>query len=310
MTSLIAIVGPTAVGKSNLAIKLAHKFRGEIINADSRQIYKQMDIGTAKPTPSELSAIRHHLIDLINPDDQFSLSIYQKLVSQTIMDVKSRHKTPFLVGGTGQYVWAVIEGWQIPGILPDLEFRRSMETRAEQEGPMPLYEELKLQDGDAAKRITPANVRRVIRALEIAKSREKTSSTILNKKNPQFNVLTIGLNLDRQALYKKIDNRVDEMIKKGLIDEVKALLNKGYGLDLPSMSGIGYKQIGLYLTNQISLEDAVQKIKYATHSFARRQYNWFRLTDKRIKWFDVASEIEDNISELVSDFLQKSTQKD
>ena len=310
MTSLIAIVGPTAVGKSNLAIKLAHKFQGEIINADSRQIYKYMDVGTAKPTPSELSAIPHHLIDLINPDDQFSLVVYQKLVTQTINDLKSRHKAPFLVGGTGQYVWAVIEGWQIPAILPDLEFRRSMEIRAKQEGPLPLYEELKIQDAGAAKRIVPANVRRVIRALEIAKSSEKTSSIMLRGKNPQLNVLIIGLTLDRQALYKKIDNRVDEMIKNGLIDEVKALLNKGYGLGLPSMSGIGYKQIGLYLTNQISLDDAVQKIKYATHSFARRQYNWFRLTDKRIKWFDVASEIEDNISGLVSDFLEKSTQKD
>jgi tRNA dimethylallyltransferase len=309
MTSLIAIVGPTAVGKSNLAIKLALKFRGEIINADSRQIYKYMDIGTAKPTPSELSAIPHHLINLINPDNQFSLAVYQKLVSKTIHDIKSRQKNPFLVGGTGQYVWAVVEGWQVPAILPDLEFRRLMEIRAEREGPMPLYEELKIQDEDAAKRIIPANVRRVIRALEIAKSQGKASST-MKKQNPQFNVLIIGLTLNRQALYEKIDNRVDEMIKNGLIDEVKALLNKGYNLNLPSMSGIGYKQIGLYLSNEISLDDAVQKIKYATHSFARRQYNWFRLTDKRIKWFDVASEIEDNISGLVSEFLLNYNKKD
>lgn len=306
MTSIIAIVGPTAIGKSKIAIKLAQKFSGEIINADSRQIYKYMDVGTAKPTSSDIKTVRHHLINIINPDEQFSVALYQKLVSETVKDIKSRDKVPFLVGGTGQYIWSVIEGWQVPAILPHPQFRKLLEDKAEREGEMALYKELQAQDPDTAAKIVPTNVRRVIRALEIIKYSDDPAAKILHKKNPKFSSLIIGLTIERQLLYKMIDNRVEDMIKAQLVDEVKKLLDKGYNLDLPSMSGIGYKQIGLYLAGQISLEDAIQKIKYATHSFARRQYTWFRLKDERIKWFDVASDIEDNICKLVSNFLDKS----
>jgi tRNA dimethylallyltransferase len=302
MTSLIAIVGPTAVGKSELAIRLAKRFNGEIINADSRQVYRFMDIGTAKPDTQDLKALPYHLINIIDPDKSFSLSLYHELALRLINDLSLKGNIPFLVGGTGQYIWALLEGWAVPNIPPDREFREAMEIKAKEKGAMALYEELQSKDSDAAKRIMPTNTRRIIRALEIIKySREKTS---YKKVKPSFNYLIIGLTADRSLLYEMIDKRVDKMINSGFVEEVKSLLNMGYDLGLPSMSGIGYQQIGRYLKEEISLKEAIQEIKYETHRFARKQYAWFRLQDNRIHWFDVSSDIEDNMNKLISEFLK------
>jgi tRNA dimethylallyltransferase len=300
MNRLVAIVGPTGVGKTWLSLKLAQRFNGEIVNADSRQVYLQMDIGTAKPTKEELALVPHHLIDIINPDEDFSLAQYQKLAYDAIDSVRSRGKLPFLVGGTGQYVWAVLEGWVIPQVPPDSEFRHSLEQRAEAGEAAELYAELRDIDQAAAGKIDPRNVRRVIRALEV--SRQKPFSQTARKVPPPFEPLIIGLTLERKELYHRVDARVDEMMARGFIEEVRRLLEMGYSLSLPAMSSIGYREIGQYLEGKMTLEEAVLKIKTGTHRFIRHQYAWFRLEDKKMRWWKTGEtkeeEVETTIKEL------------
>jgi tRNA dimethylallyltransferase len=300
MKCLVAVIGPTAVGKSQLALRLVKDFNGEIINADSRQVYRYMDIGTAKPGHDELSIIRHHLIDLINPDESFSLAIYQKLAFEAIEDIQKRHKLPFLVGGSGLYVWSVIEGWEIPPVAPDTALRHSLEMRAKEEGGYALYQELQKLDPVASTKIMPTNLRRIIRALEICQTTGQPVSQLWHKKSPPYPVLIIGLTMQRADLYRRIDSRVDEMIKQGLIDEVKALMAKGYSLDLPSMSGIGYKQIGNFLQEKLDLNAAIEQIKNETHRFARHQYAWFHLNDARIHWFNEYNDIQEEATGLIA----------
>jgi len=284
MTPLFAIVGPTATGKSSLALELCQTLNGEIISADSRQVYRYMDIGTAKPTVEEQAAVPHHLIDVVDPDEDFSLAMYQSRALEAVQDIQRRGKTAFLVGGSGLYVWALLEGWRIPPVPPNPSLRSELEAKARSEGVTVLYEKLKEIDPAAAERIDPRNVRRVIRALEVCQ--QGTQFSELQVKQPFVDSVIIGLTTDRDNLYKRIDARVDSMIEKGLVAEVKSLMARGYGLDLPSMSSLGYKQIGLYLQGKTDLPTAIQQIKFDTHSFARHQYNWFRLKDKRINWFE------------------------
>ena len=303
MECLVAVIGPTAVGKSKLALRLAQDFDGAIVNADSRQVYRYMDIGTAKPSYVERFLIQHHLVDVINPDESFSLAIYQQLAFEAIRDIQQRRKLPLLVGGSGLYVWSILEGWKIPQVPPDAEFRHSLEARAKEEGSYILYQELAKADPVAATRIMPNNVRRIIRALEICQATGKPASQLWQKQAPPFQVLIIGLTAQRDDLYHMIDFRAEEMIKQGLIDEVKDLMAKGYTLDLPSMSGIGYRQIGAFLQEKVDITTAIQQIKYGTHRFARHQYAWFHLDDARIHWFDTHDDIEKEVTTLVSAFL-------
>ncbi len=303
MNRLIAIVGPTGIGKSRLALHLAGRFNGEIISADSRQVYRYLDIGTAKPTPDELSLIPHHLIDIIDPDEDFSLAIYQKMANQAIVDIFNRNRLPFLVGGTGLYVRAVLEGWQVPGVSPDPQFRYNIEKRAGERGSDELYEELVRVDPQAAQKIDRRNVRRIIRALEVYAGAKKPFSELGIKKAPAFEYHVIGLTADREALYRRVDRRVDEMIARGLVREVENLLKMGYHLDLTSMSGIGYRQIGQYLKGELTLEAAVEKIKTETHRFIRHQYAWFRLKDEKINWFDIEKHGDNEIEEELAGFL-------
>lgn len=300
MNRLIAIVGPTGIGKTRLSIYLAQKFNGEIVNADSRQIYRFMDIGTAKPSEVEQSLIPHHLIDIRNPDEDFSLAAYQKLTYQAISDIQKRVKLPFLVGGNGQYVWAVLEGWLVPKVPPDTEYRRLLEQKA-RDNAGELYQELRHLDPVAALKINPRNIRRVIRALEV--SRQGPFSQSYGKSRPFFDSLIIGLTMERKKLYHQVDTRVDSMIKSGFINEVKKLIKMGYSPDLPSMSGIGYREIGQYLQGKITLEEAVYKIKTGTHRFIRHQYAWFKFKDERIKWFDVSDRSEGDIEKMVKKWL-------
>jgi len=302
MNRLIAIVGPTAVGNSRLAIRLAQTFSGEILNADSRQVYRHMDIGTAKPTPEELALIPHHLISAINPDAPFSLAQYQEMAYQTIKDIHRRGKLPLLVGGSGLYVWALVEGWQIPRVPPSPQLRQRLEEKAAAIGPDKLYQELLEIDPAAAQKIDPRNVRRVIRALEVHHQTGTPFSQLQKKQSPPFETLLIGLTCERAELYRRIDERVDVMIAQGLIKEVAKLVTMGY-LTLPAMSTIGYRQIGKYLQGETSLEEAVQQIKHETHRFARHQYAWFRLNDNRIKWFNISCPFEADVELLVDSFL-------
>jgi tRNA dimethylallyltransferase len=301
MNKLIAIVGPTAVGKSKLAIHLAAAFDGEVVSADSRQVYRYMDIGTAKPSPQERALIPHHLIDVVDPDEDFSLALYQEMANRAVEDIQRRGKLAILVGGSGLYVWAVIDSWCIPHIPPDVTLRNSLEERAKREGYMALYEELELVDLASAKRIDPRNVRRVIRAIEVCRLSGAPFSQ-LQRSSPLFRTLVLGLTTERADLYRRIDSRVDGMIEGGLIQEVEGLLERGYSLDLPSMSGLGYKQMGQYLKEEIDLDQAVKRIKYETHRFARHQYAWFRPKDERIHWFDIRDEMEESIRSLVQGF--------
>ncbi|HEX76751.1 MAG TPA: tRNA (adenosine(37)-N6)-dimethylallyltransferase MiaA [Dehalococcoidia bacterium] len=303
MKCLVAVIGPTAVGKSQLALRLAQDFNGEIVNADSRQVYRYMDIGTAKPGQAERSLIQHHLVDMINPDEPFSLAIYHKLASGVIEDIQQRHKLPILVGGSGLYVWAVVEGWKIPQVPPDTELRHRLETRVKEEGGYALYQELQRVDPVAATKIMPTNLRRIIRALEIYQLTGQPAYQLWQKEAPPYPILIIGLTAERGDLYKRIDFRIDEMIKQGLVDEVKDLMAKGYSLDLPSMSGIGYRQIGMFLQGELDLPTAIQQLKHETHRFARHQYAWFHLDDARIHWFDVSDDIQEKARGLVQAFL-------
>lgn len=303
MKCLIAVIGPTAVGKTNLALRLAQEFDGEIINADSRQVYRFMDIGTAKPSKTDRAQIPHHLIDIVNPDEPFSLALYKTLANEVIDDIHQRNKLPLLVGGSGLYIWSLIEGWLIPEVPPDVEFRRHWETIAREKGVSTVFNELKRIDPVAATKIMPSNLRRIIRALEIYQGTGRPPSELWHKQSPPFPTKIIGLTTDRQTLYTMIDLRVDEMMANGLVDEVKNLIASGYSLDFPSMSGIGYRQIGMFLQNEITLPDAIQQIKYETHKFARRQYAWFRLNDARIYWFDIYGTIQEPIDNLVKTII-------
>lgn len=309
MSHLIAIVGPTAVGKSALAIHLAQVFGGEIVSADSRQVFHGMDIGTAKPSPEERELVPHHLIDVVEPDQDFTLALYQQMATRTIQDIERRGRLALLVGGSGLYVRALLGGFRIPHVSPDAELRRRLEQKAEKEGHMALYKELIGVDPTAAKRIDPRNVRRVIRALEVFRalglpfSHLQGSSSFL----PNFRTITIGLTTSRVDLYSRIDLRVDRMMEQGLVKEVELLLEQGYSLDLPSMSGLGYKQIGQYLKRELNLAEAVQKIKNETHRFARHQYAWFRLNDEAIHWFHVGDGMEQLVQSLLQGFITGPT---
>ena len=283
---MIAIVGPTAVGKSELALHLAKYFPAEIISADSRQIYRYMDIGTNKPTPDERALVPHHLIDVVNPDEDFSLAMYHQLANGALNATQRKGKLPLMVGGSGLYVWSLVEGWKIPQVPPNPKLRQQLEARAEQEGNQGLYQELQDIDPAAAEKINPNNTRRIIRALEIYDATGQPSSRLQRKEVPDFPVLLIGLTQDRNELYEIIDCRVDKMIQRGFVEEVEQLLEKGYGSSLPSMSGIGYQQIVQFLRNEMTLPEAVDRIKYETHRLARHQYAWFHLDDSRIHWFD------------------------
>jgi tRNA dimethylallyltransferase len=305
MNRLVAVVGPTGVGKSRLALYLARALDGEIVSADSRQLYRYMDIGTAKPTPDELSLVPHHLIDIVNPDQDFSLAQYQQLAYKAIEDISQRNRLALLVGGSGLYVWSVLDGWQIPAVAPDLKLRRRLEAKAAGGGEKELYQELARLDPVAAQKIDPRNVRRIIRALEVHRRAEAPISRIQGKKSPSFNTVVIGLTADRAELYRRIDRRVDEMIERGLVDEVKGLLERGYDASLPAMSGIGYKQIVLFLKGKLTLADAVQQIKFESHRMVRHQYSWFRPKDDRIRWFDID---KDRKAEILA-WLKKAEQE-
>jgi tRNA dimethylallyltransferase len=224
---VIAIVGPTAVGKSELALQLAQCFSLEIISADSRQVYRYMDIGTNKPSPAEMAAVPHHVIDVVEPDQDFGLAMYHQLAFEALKAIRQKDKVPLLVGGSGLYVWSLMEGWRIPQVPPDREMRGRLESRAEQDDSQSLYRELQAIDPAAAERIDPSNIRRIIRALEIYYATGQPPSQLQRKEKPGFSILVIGLTQERSELYRRIDERADKMIQRGLVEEVEELLRKG-----------------------------------------------------------------------------------
>jgi len=297
---VIVIAGPTGIGKTALGIALAQRFDGEIVSADSRQIYRYMDIGTAKPTLPERAAAPHHLIDIVDPDQPFSLADYQERASAAIADIHARGKRILLVGGTGQYITALLEGWSAPEVPPDLALRAELESFTAEHGADKLVERLKSLDPESGERIDPHNLRRVIRAIEVCILTGKPFSAQREKHPPGYDCLEIGLTMDREALYTRLDARIDQMMAAGLLGEVKMLQARGYAPNLPAMSSLGYSQLGDYLRGTLTLEQSIAEFKRATRMFVRRQYTWFR-HHGALQWI----EVPDQIPTLVDQWLQR-----
>ena len=305
---LLIIVGPTAVGKTDLSLRLGGALVGEVVSADSRLFYRGMDIGTAKPTPEELARVRHHLIDIAAPDETVGLAEFCERAASAIREVHTRGKLPMLVGGTGQYVRAVVEGWQVPRVPPDPRLRAKLEADAERDGADRLHARLVDLDPVAAQGIDYRNLRRVIRALEVCLITGRPISEQQRRQPPPFRILQIGLTMAREALYARVDRRVDRMMAAGLEREVHSLLKAGYGWELPSMSGLGYGQFRAYFDGLDTLDDVVMQIKRATRRFIRQQYNWFRPRDPAIFWVDVLKATLGEIDASVAILLAGETQ--
>ncbi len=293
------------MGKSALALELAESLGGEIVSADSRQVYRYMDIGTGKPSREDRARVPHHLIGVVDPDQDFSLALYQRLAYQAIDEIFRGGHLPFLVGGSGLYITAITSGLRIPEIPPDPELRQELEALARSRGAEWLHQKLMEVDPQAAGRVDPRNVRRVVRALEVYRATGVPFSHWQRREPPLYAALMLGLTMERGDLYRRIDERVDRMIALGLVDEVRGLAARGYGFDLPAMSGLGYGEVGRYLQGKISLGEAVQMIKHRTHRFVRHQYNWFRLSDPNIRWLQVQSGLAKLARNLVAEHLER-----
>ena len=277
--TVLFIIGQTAVGQSALALNVAAHYDGEIISADSRQIYRQMDIGTAKPTRAELAQVPHHLIDVVAPDQVFTLAQYRAAALAQIAAIAARGRLPMVVGGTGQYVAALLEGWSIPELPPNEALRAELAARAARDGGADLYAQLQLLDPVAAATIHATNVRRVMRALEVCLITGQPFSQLRQVQELTFVPRVVWLTSDTPTLYARIDQRVDAMMQAGLLAEVESLQAAGYGWELPAMSGIGYREFMPYFAGESPLAAVVERIKFNTHAFARRQATWFRRFD-------------------------------
>lgn len=300
---LVVIVGPTAVGKTETAIQLAERLQGEIVSADSRLLYRGMDIGTAKPSRQDLHRIPHHLIDVAQPNEVWSLATYKSVAMQTIDKIQAHKHLPLLVGGTGQYIRAILEQWDIPIAQPNPQLRRILEEWAHQETEERLHQRLAILDPEAAKKIDPRNLRRTVRAMEVILTTGKRFSSHRSSAPSKFQVFVIGLIRPRPELYARIDDRIDQMIKTGLMDEVKTLLSMGYSPDLPTLSAIGYGEMISYLRGKLSLDEAVAQMKRRTRVFVRRQANWFKLEDPDIHWYQMQPDVVDNIHDAIREWL-------
>lgn len=303
---LVIVLGATGVGKTSLAIELAGTLNGEIVGADSRQIYRHMDIGTAKPSAAQQALVPHHLIDIVPPDRNLSLAKYQDAAYRCIEELHQRGKLPLLVGGTGQYISAVEEGWSIPRVPPNLELRADLEAYVADNSPAALHDRLRQVDPVAADRIHPNNVRRVIRALEVQTATGKPISELQRKEPPPWRIFRLGLTLPRASLYPRVDRRVDAMIEAGFVSEVKRLLDMGFDRRLPSMSGLGYLEIAGHLLDDTPLAEAIERTKFSTHEFIRQQDVWFRGHDNGILWHNVADLDSDALKQKLQNWLART----
>jgi tRNA dimethylallyltransferase len=311
MKKLIAIVGPTATGKTALSVDIAKIFNGEVISADSMLVYKYMNIGTAKPSPEEMAGVPHHMIDLVTPDVTYTVYDYQLEVFRRIELIAEKGVTPVLVGGTGLYVQSVLDGYKFGSAKKDDSFRRDILAVAQKLPINTLHKALQKVDPISAEKIHPHDLRRVVRALEFYRS---TGQPISNqKKIPShlhemgFTTVRIGLTMSRELLYQRIEARVDHMIEKGLVEEVAQLHKNGYNMTHYAMQGLGYKQISLYLSGEMSIDEAIEQIKKETRRFAKRQFTWFQ-RDKKIHWmhvdqFENQEELTRNVCDLIKDIL-------
>ena len=287
---LIVIAGPTAVGKTKNAIEVGKMLDSEIISADSMQIYKYMDIGTAKPTLEERQGVPHHLIDIIKPNEKFSVADYKKLAETKIKETIKKNKIPILTGGTGLYIKAVIDNYYFPKAAVDTDYRRKLEKEFLEKGGYYLHNILKEKDPVSAAKIHHNDMKRMIRALEVLYQTGKPISyyeKITKQRESPYNLCYFGLTLPREKLYKLINDRVDTMVESGLVEEVKELLKKGYKKDINAFKGLGYKQIIDYIEGKYTLQESIEILKRDTRRFAKRQFTWFN-KDSRVKWIDIS----------------------
>lgn len=296
--SVLVIVGPTAVGKTELSLRLAEVLDGEIVSMDSRLIYRGMDIGTAKPSLVELARVPHHMIDLADPDENWSLALFKRQVLHEIDDIQSHGRLAILVGGTGQYVRALMEGWEIPSQKPDYGLREILEEWGRENGSGTLHQKLGLIDPEAALAIDPNNLRRVVRALEVIFLTGRKFSIQQRKTPPDLKFWIIGLTRPRDELYKRVDARIEAMFDAGLIEEVQTLLAEGYGENDAPLSAIGYREVIQTIRGEISLEEAKALMRRKTREFIRRQANWFKRSDEQIHWYEMAP---DPLEEILGD---------
>ena len=283
---VIFLVGPTASGKTSLSIQIAKFLETEIISADSRYFYRKMDIGTAKPSLKERDGIRHHMIDIADPSETISVAFFKEETEKIISALHEKQKIPIVVGGTGQYIHAIIHNWSLPQIEPEPKLREFLEKYAAEHGKEKLYKYLEKYDPEAAEIIDFRNVRRTIRAIEVIMKTGRRFSNLRKASTSLYDQKIIGIHWDREELYRRIDQRINEMIANGFIEEVEKLMKSGYPLNIPAMSAIGYREIMYYLRGKCVLEEAITLIKRNSRQYVRRQANWFKESDPTIKWFD------------------------
>lgn len=298
---VIVIGGPTASGKTALSIELAKKINGEIVSADSMQIYKEMDIGTAKPEKEEKQNIKHYMLDIINPNERYSVADYKRDAKNAIREIIKKSKTPIVVGGTGLYIDSLIYEIEYPEIQIDLNYRKELEELAEKEGLLNLYEKAKQIDEKAIEKISKNDKKRILRVLEIYHQTGKTKTELdeESKKEPEFDYKIFAINMNRELLYDRINRRVDIMLQKGLIEEVKTIYNK-YEEFPTAMQALGYKEVVEYLEGKISKEEMIEKIKMESRRYAKRQLTWFR-KNKETKWLNGEDDISHNIDIILEE---------
>lgn len=297
---VVVIIGPTAVGKTSIAIDLAEAMNGEIISADSRYYYRGMNIGTAKPTLEERKGIPHYLIDEANPDQTWSLAEFQARAKSLIVDIYAREKLPIVVGGTGQYIRAITQGWTPPSVAPNKVLRGILENWANSIGTAALHQRLFTLDPEAATAIDHRNTRRTIRALEVILLTGEKFSNQRGSEDSDLQPIMIGLNRPREELYQRVDARISQMFDQGLIEEVETLLSSGFSPTLPAMSAIGYRETVSYLNGEIGRDECEALIKRATRIYVRRQANWFKPDDPDIHWFSFEHDPLEAITEVIN----------
>lgn len=296
--NLMIILGPTGIGKTSLSIEIAKKYNGEIIGADSMQIYKGFDIGTGKVTEEEMEGIPHHLIDFLDPRAEFSVEEFRTLAKEKISEINRRDKLPIMVGGTGLYINSIVYDFSMQKIEKDDEYRKYLDSYIDEHGLESLYAKMVELDPKLEDNIHPNNRHRIIRAMEILNSGEKKETEDFRRENTDYNLYMLGLNTDREVLYDRINRRVDMMMEEGFLNEVKSLYEKGIDEHFQSMKAIGYREMLMYLEGKVDLEFAVDKMKQFSRNYAKRQLTWFR-RDERIRWFDPLNEDRKEIFEEI-----------
>ncbi len=301
---IVLFIGPTAAGKTRFAIEVAQLMgQVEIISCDSRLFYRGMDIGTAKPARAEMRGVVHHMIDIVDPDEVLSLGIFQKQTREIISQIHQRGNKPFLVGGTGQYIRAVTEGWDLPSVEPNLHLRGFLVEAEQSKGLSELSRWLKMLDPVAYAQVDLRNPRRVHRALEVILTTGRLFSSQRSRTESAYRIIQIGLTMPREILFQRIDDRIEQMVRAGFEDEVQRLLDSGIDPSMPSLSAIGYSEMAAKIRGQMTLDEAIVLMKRRTHAYVRRQANWFKADDPSIHWFDSRTSSAEQIRAVIENKL-------